>query len=319
VDVTTDLPSINDIYNTAWLEPSTLERVQEYESRITPGRIRLYLAAVDAQGALVGYTDTWHNPWMRDGEFQVEVIVATGARGQGIGSQLYDAANRFTQQHDATRRIVMLPAHDPASLAFAERRGFTIERHIFESRLDLADFDERPFIGALERARADGVRFFSMADLGDSEEAQRRLHEVNRRASLDTPGQHHTFAPFEEWRRFVCEASWYRADGQIVAAVGDAEDPLALDWIGMAAVGYMAETNSMYHMITGVDRPYRGRGLATALKLLAIRCARRHNAVYLRTNNDSENAPMLAINRKLGFQPLPGYYIVAKEGDAQAH
>ena len=206
-----------------------------------------------------------------------------------------------------------MPAHDPASLAFAEKRGYTVERHIFESRLNLADFDEAPFVGALERAQADGVRFFSMADLGDTEAAQCRLHEVNRRATLDTPGQNHTFAPFEEWRRFVCQAYWYRLEGQIVAAVGDADDLMALDWIGMGAVGYFPDTNSMYHMITGVDRPYRGRGLATALKLLAIRCAKRYNAVYLRTNNDSENAPMLAINRKLGFQPLPGYYIVTKE------
>ena len=53
---------------------------------------------------------------------------------------------------------------------------------------------------------------------------------------------------------------------------------------------------------------WRGRGIALALKLLAIRAARRYGARYLRTNNDSENAPMLAVNRKLGYQPAPGYY-----------
>jgi GNAT superfamily N-acetyltransferase len=59
-------------------------------------------------------------------------------------------------------------------------------------------------------------------------------------------------------------------------------------------------------MITGVDRPYRGRGLALALKLRTIRLARRYGAAYIRTHNDSENAPMLALNRKLGYQPEPG-------------
>jgi hypothetical protein len=52
--------------------------------------------------------------------------------------------------------------------------------------------------------------------------------------------------------------------------------------------------------------------LTQALKLLAIRCARRcarrYGAVYIRTHNDSENAPILAINRKLGYQPRPGLY-----------
>lgn len=61
-------------------------------------------------------------------------------------------------------------------------------------------------------------------------------------------------------------------------------------------------------MHTGVDREYRGRGIALALKLLTIRRSRALGATYLRTNNDSENAPILHINRKLGFQPIPGYY-----------
>jgi hypothetical protein len=48
--------------------------------------------------------------------------------------------------------------------------------------------------------------------------------------------------------------------------------------------------------------------VAQALKLHAIRCARRYGAVYIRPHNDSENAPILAINRKLGYQPQPGLY-----------
>jgi hypothetical protein len=36
--------------------------------------------------------------------------------------------------------------------------------------------------------------------------------------------------------------------------------------------------------------------------------ARRYGVRYLRTNNDAENAPMLAVNRKLGYRPEPGCY-----------
>lgn len=32
------------------------------------------------------------------------------------------------------------------------------------------------------------------------------------------------------------------------------------------------------------------------------------SAVYIRTHNDGENAPILAINRNLGYQPQPGLY-----------
>ncbi|MDE3229647.1 MAG: GNAT family N-acetyltransferase, partial [Chloroflexota bacterium] len=222
-------------------------------------------------------------------------------RGQGVGAALWRAALAWLRTEGATGVEVDVRDNDPAALRFAEARGFGRERHRFESTLDLASFDETPFAGAIARAEAAGYRFFSLADVGDTEEAQRRDYEVNRRAALDTPGAWQTFMPFADWRRNVCEASWYRLDGQIIAARGD-------EWVGLAAIGYFAVTNSMYNMITGVDREHRGRSVAQALKLLSIRCARRYGAAYIRTHNDSENAPMLAINRKLGYQPQPGLY-----------
>jgi RimJ/RimL family protein N-acetyltransferase len=148
-----------------------------------------------------------------------------------------------------------------------------------------------------------------MADVGNTPEAQQRHYHLNARVSMDVPGSDEAFQrfmPFEVYHATVHEASWYRPDGQIIAAAGD-------EWIGMAAVGYFEHTQSMYNMITGVDRAYRGRGIAQALKLLSIRCARSYGARYIRTNNDSHNEPMLAINRKLGYQPEPGFYIVVRD------
>ncbi len=65
--------------------------------------------------------------------------------------------------------------------------------------------------------------------------------------------------------------------------------------------------------MTGVVASYRGRKIALALKLLAIRYAWSHGAKTIRTHNDSLNAPMLAINRKLGYQPQSGKYRLRKE------
>ncbi len=56
----------------------------------------------------------------------------------------------------------------------------------------------------------------------------------------------------------------------------------------------------MHNGFTGVLRAYRRRHLALALKLLSISVARSYNVDYLYTNNDSTNAPMLAIKRRLG-------------------
>ena len=99
----------------------------------------------------------------------------------------------------------------------------------------------------------------------------------------------------------MVESDHYLAEGQLVAAHGD-------EWVGTAALLDSPESDLMYHGITGVLPAYRGKRLATALKSLAVRLARPRGVKLLRTNNDAENAPMQAVNRKLGFQPKPGYY-----------
>jgi GNAT superfamily N-acetyltransferase len=64
-----------------------------------------------------------------------------------------------------------------------------------------------------------------------------------------------------------------------------------------------------------VLKEYRGRKIALALKLLATRYARSLGATFIRTNNDSKNEPILAINRKLGYKPEPGWYKCVRKID----
>jgi GNAT superfamily N-acetyltransferase len=59
--------------------------------------------------------------------------------------------------------------------------------------------------------------------------------------------------------------------------------------------------------------PHRRRGIALALKLAAIDYARRVGAPIIRTDNDSTNTGMLAINSRLGFVRQPGW-ICSKKG-----
>ncbi len=54
---------------------------------------------------------------------------------------------------------------------------------------------------------------------------------------------------------------------------------------------------------TGVLPAYRGRGIAMALKLRAIEAAIARGCPLITTENHEDNAPMRAINRKIGFVP----------------
>ncbi|HVG00399.1 MAG TPA: GNAT family N-acetyltransferase, partial [Chloroflexia bacterium] len=120
----------------------------------------------------------------------------------------------------------------------------------------------------------------------------------------EVPGER-VFPSFEEFSEMVYGSEWYVPDGQIIAADGDR-------WVGMSAVGYFPEADSMRVMITGVESAYRGRKIGMVLKLLTHRCARQRGVNYLYTGNDSHNAPMLAVNEKLGYMKLRGTYYLTK-------
>lgn len=300
--VEADASAVADLINRGYPEPSTVEQVRERIRGSRGSREVTRLVATSDAGEVIGYGHTLRDDWMEPGLFWAHVVVDPAVRRQGVGSLLHGEVMAWARERGGATFRGEARESMPEGLPFAARHGYHIDRHIFESALDLASFDERPFVSALNTARAAGIHFFSLADLGDTMEARRKLYEVERVVARDIPGGSESATrPFEIFLREVCDPAHYRPETQLVAADGDA-------WVGLAGVLDYPANRSMYNGITGVLPAYRGRGIATALKLLAIRAARQRGAATIRTNNDSRNAPMLAINRKLGYQPEPGYY-----------
>jgi GNAT superfamily N-acetyltransferase len=301
--VAADAPRVAEIINRDQSQAAGVEEVRErIAGPAQPGRSILRLGAEDQGGTLIGYGHALRDAYMESGLFWVHVAVDPGARRQGGGRLIHAVVSSFARERGATWLRAETSDTLAEGRAFGQALGYTLERHIFESTLRVADFDERPFFGSLEAAGAAGIRFFSLAELGDTREARERLWRLERVVALDIPGgSEATIRPFEVWERQVVESEHYLAEAELVAADGD-------EWVGMAALLDYPESGMMYHGITGVLPTYRSRGLATALKLLTIRLARARGVRLLRTNNDAENAPMLAVNRKLGYQPEPGYY-----------
>jgi ribosomal protein S18 acetylase RimI-like enzyme len=76
------------------------------------------------------------------------------------------------------------------------------------------------------------------------------------------------------------------------------------------------QQGTLYIQSTGLLPPYRGQGLGKQVKEWQIEYARRGGFRRVVTNCRESNAPMIAINRKVGFRPIrttPGYY-----GDGEA-
>ena len=56
--------------------------------------------------------------------------------------------------------------------------------------------------------------------------------------------------------------------------------------------------------VTGTRKAFRGHGLARLLNTHSLHIAGKRGATIAITDNDESNAPMLAVNTKLGYRPF---------------
>ncbi len=281
---------------------------EEHRERI----IRL-MVAEDEQGELLGFN------WATRSRFDANqayfyVIVKPEQRGQGAGLRLYEDLEKTIAEAQAKKLRVNIRDTCPECRAFAERRGFSEKRHLFAMALDLDALDDRPYDEIIARLKSEGFQFTSMEALGNTEEAQRKLYILNDTAAASTPGTdgEHSWTSFEDFQKHVCQSDWYKPAGQMVAI-----DTATGSWAAMSAITRMEGRDYAYNLFTGVDMPYCGRKLGQAVKVLALRYAREVlNVNSVRTHHNTRNLPMIAIDRKLGYTPLPGTFLMEKNLEA---
>jgi hypothetical protein len=265
---------------------------------------------VDDVGVIGGFVGVVRHPWLAPGQFWARVIVDPVLRRRGLGELLYQHTLDFLRTQPATHLLSEVQDVCSEGLTFAQQRGFTVQRHLAVSRLALAAFDLAPFAGTIEEVEATGIRFFTLADMEMTLENQQNLYELHRTCAADNPAyEGWGFPNFSTFCRTTFDSPRYLPDAHFIAADGE-------HWIGLASLDYYAEQRAMHNGFTGVLRAYRGRHLALALKLLSISVAQRYHIDYLYTNNDSTNAPMLAINQRLGYHESPGILMLIRSLEA---
>lgn len=284
------------------------ELSRDADGKLT-GYDRLRRVAVAEDGRIVAYTSIWRAPWTAPGTLYLSLMVLKRERGKGIGAGLSRMTRDWARQNGADTIMSEVWDDDERSLVFVRRFGFEVERRAWQSVLDLASGEDPASAedaAVVERLEDEGIRFVSLADLSPSEAVLKRLHALETATYPDIPGFTGDAMPFEDWLKWSLQVEGYAPERVIVALEGDLP-------VGMCNIIRNEHTGGMYHQYTCVAREYRGRGIALALKLLSIRLALRQGAGYLRTDNDSMNVGMLAVNRRLGYKALRGRYrVVAK-------
>ncbi|MDO9022105.1 MAG: GNAT family N-acetyltransferase [Deltaproteobacteria bacterium] len=247
----------------------------------------LLLAAVDERGELAGCA-TASRLAVFPGSVQLNAFCRLGE--PEVLRLLTDEVARW----EAPTRARELLAHVSGPTEAAEEAWLAagFERVATRSRVERAvsDLDR-----TLPTEVPAGLRVAALRDRPDLVDAALR---VWNRSHADIP----TVLPFAAldlagWRRTLALADGEPYPPGLLVAVDDEGRVVG---VGCLALTF-GSTSVADHRFTGVERGWRGRGLARALKIELIRWAAANGVARLRASTDSGNASMLAVNARLGY------------------
>lgn len=299
-----DYEAVAAIHNLIHPEPVSGSDLLERDIQLQqdPDVTVVRLVAVADGGAIAGYGVSAYSKESKDGSWYAWVGVHPGFRGRGAGRALAGALEANARQHGGRRLTSQCRGEDEAAFAWAQRLGFAQERQRTESVLDLTTFDRSRFAGAVERAEASGLTFLVTEAVPD--EMLHEVYETDLETGQDHPEFDGTTITYEQWLRHRERDT----DPQVFAIALDGGRIAGFSTVKLPKLpGEGAYTN-----YTCVRRQYRGRGVALACKLLTIDAVMARGVEHMRTNNNPENGPMLAVNEKLGYRLVPGPRLLAK-------
>ena len=298
-----DFDWIAALINSVDMEPTSVNELKEWYQRKLPDDIHLRVVENASREKLGFHCLFRYNAG--DGiHYKFYLIVEPEYRRQGAGAALYDHLEGLAHSMGTGAITTNILDNDPSSRHFAEKHGFIQKSHDIQMVLDLGVFDDKSQTDFITALKSKGFHFTTMAELGNGEEAQRKLYELNNSVSATQPGHEGVSAwgSFEDFQRTVCQMGWYKPAGQFVVT-----EKSTGDWVAMSAITRFENSDYAYNLFTGVDLRYRSRKLAQAVKSLALSYARDQLGVdKVRTNHNADNAPMIAIDRKLGYVQIPG-------------
>ncbi|MFI6349284.1 GNAT family N-acetyltransferase [Streptomyces sp. NPDC050560] len=221
----------------------------------------------------------------RPGIGTANVYTHPGREGRGAGLGLLRAAERLLAGLGVTRVYAWVP-DEPRHRAFAARRGYRPSRSAHFLRLDLtaAALPERPL--------PPGVSLCTAADFAAD---PRPLFDLDAATVRDEPGD--VASEFDDYAHWLT-GTWRHPllDRGLTSVAVAGGRPVAF------SVAYTDGAGRYLSAMTGTLREFRGRGLAALAKADSLRRARDAGCTEAYTGNDAQNAPMLAVNARLGYR-----------------
>ncbi len=310
-------------------EPEQYQRLAEIYNSIYPGydrsaaewkldddhldrskyHFKRYACVEGSSDRTVGFGQVQHGQsTFHPKKFWIDMWVDPNHQRQGVGSSIYDKLEQDTMALGAVTVWGMAREDKLDSSRFLSKRGFTEKMKMWESHLDPSQVDLSKYEKYSRTAAAAGITISTLAEerMRDPD-WEKKLYDIVQTVSADMPGPA-PFTPlsFEQWQAFEMKSTNLLPEGYMIAEKGSMYVGVSVVWKHEKKPGNLWQGN------TGVRREYRGKGIAVALKTRIIEYARQNKYSFIRTFNESTNAPMLGINTKLGFKREVGWTVFEK-------
>ncbi len=263
----------------------------------------------ECDGQIVGFCGYSQPPHTYNPRrFSLTICVDPEHYLSGIGRRLYDFLIGEVAKFDPERVDEWSREDMVCRTGYLERRGFVADMRMWTSVLDLQSFDPERFAAVQVPA---GVEIKTFAELGvEDESVRRRIYELWHEVRLDVPvppGEVRTDTPFDTWwDQHNRPTLW--PDGYSIAIDGDA-------FVGLSYLVRSPQPDTLRTGLTATLRSHRRRGIALALKVHVLTLAKVRGYRYVKTDNETNNRGMIAINDELGFVKKPAWVHFSKSFD----
>ena len=287
--------------------PVVKEDYSSYDERHDP-KYLFKRFITESNKKIIGVGWYFQAPWLYDPQrFFVQVRVLPEFQRKGVGTKLYDHIIKTLQPYNPNDFRTRTRDDIPDGITFIEKRGFKELIRERSSELDVASFDSSPFEGFENKLNEEGIRIKTLPELRDDQDWAKRLYNSSRLIEKDVPGLEESEISLEEWKKKALGNPELIQDAYFVAVDGD-------KYVGVSFVFKDLASDMLMTGLTGVTKEYRGKGIATAMKVKVIAYAKKHGNSKIRTGNEPNN-PMLKINERLGFYKLPEWIDYIKKLD----